>query len=139
MNVKLLKRVRDRIKLRPQQFDMTDWFSPSTNADQTPSHCGTAACIAGWAMTLHQRTTPEKCQAPDSLTFEEYGRQILDLTFHEGQSLFYVGEWPNPYSQQFAAIRDKLRDGDKLTPKQADRLFAKIAVERINHFIKTGE
>lgn len=44
MNRDLITRIRDIVRAAPQSFDMSNW--------EDPHPCGTARCIAGWAVHL---------------------------------------------------------------------------------------
>lgn len=67
-NIELLKKVRDEVRKdqrrNSRRLDMSSWFRTKTDrklagktilitAENMASHCGTTACIAGWASLLH--------------------------------------------------------------------------------------
>jgi hypothetical protein len=54
MNTQLLQKVKQNILDHPDQFYMGGFFSAYT-ANGKAGGCGTAACIAGWAVYLHRR------------------------------------------------------------------------------------
>lgn len=128
MNVKLLKRVRDRIAARPRQFVMHRLFNDRTGSGHEPSHCGTACCILGWGIVLQD---VEKRKPKEFLTlFEEYGlsqfntANVFGIPLIRGAKLIWSDEWPEPFRTQFKEAK-------------TDAQYARIAVRRINHFIKT--
>ena len=50
--VNLLRKVQKQILLEPRQFDIQHWFTMfPKNVTRVPN-CGTAACIAGWAIAF---------------------------------------------------------------------------------------
>jgi len=147
MNVKLLRRIQRVIKKRADQFDMNTWF----NKDSTASHCGTTACLAGWALTLagrksHQLASPLKiarglCQGFnenfDSIgviggernyTIAVKGATELGLDYNQAEKLFYINHWPAKFSVGYYRARDKNDNVEK----------ARVTCERIDHFIKTN-
>lgn len=93
MNVELLKRINDVVKLDPESFDMNAW----------EGYCGTTRCVAGWAVYL---TTGEPLYRgggwADSLCdlavelglpegdMQSVARELLWLTFIESEKLFYT-------------------------------------------------
>lgn len=131
MNVKLLKRVRDRIAARPRQFVMCQLFDTETESHTKVSHCGTAACIAGWAFTLSRKLRPKDAR-PMAEEDDPSGyvrgwveaEGVLMLTSAEAHRLFLSDHWPQPFQKHFNNASSPIE-------------HAKIAVRRINHFIKT--
>lgn len=137
MNIKLLKKIRREILRRPKQFNMNYWFRYSP---KEISHCGTSACIAGWALTFGQKTT-KPIDAAKSLESEfgtafifQLGRwnanitkqaeELLELTELQAQKLFFHTEWPENFKKAYI-------HGKTSTAR------AKAAAARIDHFIAT--
>lgn len=132
MNVKLLRAIQRRIKKEPRQFFM-DWYLKKNS--RIPN-CHTAACVAGWAVTL----TTIKSKKPGELveqvrrggggnSFGDFGdeisiwqpaREYLGLNDTQSRRLFVEDYWPAKFQ------------GSK-------RTLAKRAIARIEHMIKTGE
>lgn len=140
--VALLKRIKRHILAKPERFDMQDWGRP--NDGETP--CGTAACIAGWAVILSSKdpqkfyraakldqkdidkgvddTRPSRLakllHGPNNSAFDK-AQKLLGLSDEQAGDLFYQGRWP----EQF---RGGLHSN-----------LAKRAAKRIDHLIETGE
>ena len=97
-----------------------------------PSHCGTAACIAGWAIHLNGGLkTPKETyeHSKDDAAYyvnfySPYGARVLGLSSREGDRLFLIGSWPVNFAKRYYLAK---------TPKTR----AKAAADRITHFIKT--
>lgn len=135
---KLWPRIKKAIMKYPDQFEMTNWFSRrglqgTYLNNREIGRCGTAACVAGWA--LHVANTNRNNQSiretRDKLSlrirwYEEEATRVLGLTYDQASRLFYAGQWPREFA---------IRYDNATTPKAR----AKAAVDRINHFIKTGE
>lgn len=47
MNTELFAKIRDMIREHPERHDQSTWESQSVTGE-----CGTARCVAGWAVTL---------------------------------------------------------------------------------------
>lgn len=117
MNTRLLRRIQKQILKEPRQFVMDAFFSRMRYDNKTIPNCGTAACIAGHAVSISHRLTPEQ-----SIRRFAYpaaaARTALELDREQGNNLFYFEQWPRQF-------RKRSEDN----PKQA--------VARIEHFIKT--
>ena len=130
VNKKLLRQIRDIISEKPKKFNM-DWWHYSSYGEALDyngrGRCGTAHCIAGWAqiLTKSQKSHTEKLEFEDA-------RDILGLNNIQAQALFCVESWPHEYEVRY------VRASDFPLP-QRNILRARIAVERINHFLATGE
>lgn len=130
MNVKLLRKIQKHILEKPRRFIMATFFVRkygqqktfiSDGAAQRPvkfENCGTAACIGGWAVFLHDglKTDPENIRAR--------AIKLIGLKSPMGDELFEVGHWPA-----------KFRDAYYIAKSQRSR--ARIAAQRIDHFIAT--
>jgi hypothetical protein len=129
MNVELLRKIEAHILAEPKRLHMSSFMMRQSARNVLSSvggkpvgypKCGTAACIAGWAVIL------EDGLPQGYLT----GAQIYDraqelLGLHVGQAdrLFYRMSWPDEFYDM---------GGDDGTQKTAE-----VAVKRIEHFIKT--
>lgn len=127
MNTKLLRKVAKHIAEEPRRLEMeymTTPLSKITPKDRPP--CGTVACIAGWALIL----TKEARYANTNFPVDESGDEVCAdaaenlLGISDGQKLFYVNDWPNPFRDLYVAAK---------TPRGR----ASAAAARIEHFIKT--
>lgn len=155
MNIPLLKEIRKEILAEPQRLDMNHWINPDDNT----ASCGTAACVAGWAVILTMRKEDRrkswqkiayeiwKSQAVDwsgassRWPTEVAGRERLGLSASEADRLFFVEEWPYKFRKPFSALNDYFEDiEDEADLKERLKLrkqMARIAANRISHFIKT--
>ncbi len=144
MNTKLLRKIQKAIIKYPDQFDMSNWFEKKKGIGR----CGTSACLAGWAVTIKNRSqNPLKVALElfprDAYRFniesapylggrfnsemENLGMEYLEISKREAERLFFTTCWPQKYESVYLnAIRAKHY-------KKA----ARIAFNRINHFIKT--
>lgn len=122
MNVELLREVQKVILEEPKRFDMRTFAYRMDPKEERSPQCGTIGCIAGWAVILTHKI-PRKPNAQMPNIGRPHGAEALDLTDVEALRLFYVEEWPDKFSVAYKA------DGSKKS--------AKVAVARINHFIKT--
>lgn len=129
MNVKYLRRIQRAILEHPSQFQMDTLFDnhldDQIKLPKKVGGCGTAACIAGWALHLHGRcktlATTTECMRT---TTSENARTILGLTSDQYDRLCFAPNWPEPFRSR--------NDNAKTARTQA-----KNAVARIEHFIKT--
>lgn len=130
INYKLLRRVREQILREPRQFFMDWWTTRDARAvrlkkgEEIPN-CGTAACIAGWAVALSRGKTPKQIARLEHIP--EIGRKELGISDAQAERLFDAspfGEWPGQFRDFWQTAK---------TPIQR----ARIAARRINHFIKT--
>ena len=139
MNVKLLREVEKRILAEPRRFDMMtfgdklDKEAIEALGEEAPP-CGTVACIAGHVDWM---THPRLFAA--SVAIDRFARDDsiakraaieLGLGFDPSQDtnagrLFFDDEWPKKFQAAFSKAK---------TPLQR----AKVAVKRIEHFIKTN-
>jgi hypothetical protein len=118
MNVELLQQVKQVILADPDSFRMDTWT------------CGTAHCIAGWALLLRdipivggpslskQRTVSD--EHPGDVAAE-----LLGLSDDEQLSLFNCYHWPVEFHARYRESPDR-------------RARAQVAAERIDHFIATA-
>lgn len=139
MNVKLLREIQDKLRRmrHKKHFDMQTLIKKTD--------CGTAACIAGHTL-LHLGYKPIKERYYDDRTeFDVYqmtnprGRTIkiwpaakreLGLTQIQAVKLFQPEEWPVEFGG--AGYHNYYGDGK---PQLYNN--PKVAVKRIEHFIKT--
>lgn len=132
LNVRLLRKIQKHILEEPRRFFM-DWFiakgTPGKKdltaignwtavcdlSSVTPP-CGTAACIAGW-VNLFRKHDP---------TDHDAAARELGLELGQQHRVFNVMYWPELFRYSYTKAK---------TPQTR----AKIAAERIEHLIKTGE
>ena len=103
LNVKLLDRILRHVKKEPRRFNMGQWVDSSVTAP-----CGTAACLAGWAVILGDPKGNTKAVrakfihlannqnggTPDTSTIFKRAMKALGLTYDEAKGMFltYTGE-----------------------------------------------
>ena len=109
-----------------------NWWVQKANVFHVPvERCGTAGCIAGWAVALHRRKLQGKifkgigsskvCRnAGKILGFDE------EVDTSSSDKLFITCEWPITW-------RTKLRRAK--TPQQ----YANVVADRIEYFLETGK
>jgi len=162
MNIELLLQIKERILAEPAQFVMGDVFLSDVGRAyedrgdirrESIPHCGTAACIAGWAIALHEQTDPKtartlmrKRTGPGSAaTWDALAVSVLGLTpsarWADGgkgggqrDALFFVSGWPRDLQERW----DEAADGAEDDPQAALETRAQIAAERIDRFIAAG-
>lgn len=135
MNVKLLEKVKAAILAEPAQFLMTTWFAdsdddysyrPYDRARKVPN-CGTAACIAGWALTIgrryrNPRNAASRLGREGSIGLD--AARAIGVPYRFAQMLFIVSYWPHAFKERWSMAS---------TPLQR----ARVAAQRIDRFIAT--
>ena len=91
VNVKLFKRIRAHILQEPLRFYMGYWFSLVNNRWDLKPACGTAACLAGWAVLLSGGSSRS------TYNIEERAAKLLGLSPGMSAQLFYRLHWPQPF------------------------------------------
>lgn len=132
MNTKLLKKVKQAILGRPRQFEMEYYFGGSLYIGRKkalPSHCGTAACIAGWAahLSFGQKTLEQSrfVAQMDPRHMSHIGRDLLEINNEQGDRLFHLAHWPDNFKEQYRRAKSALSR-------------ARLSARRIDHFIATN-
>lgn len=93
--------------------------------------CGTAACIAGWALsTAHKKDPAEVVRLFVRRKKHPYlsAQKVLGLNKDQAERLFHSDNWPEPFQQDY-------RDADESLDFKKK---AKIAAARIRFFIVTN-
>lgn len=142
-----LRAVQEKIRNEPRQFLMHSFFSTQLKNDingvswrdyivegkyhsninsliKIPN-CGTAACIAGWVVTISMGVNPDKAANSEVCTLSSTAVKaagILNLKEEEVDRLFYFSQWP----KRFRKFDD-----------EGTEEFAQQAIKRIDHFIET--
>lgn len=116
----LLRKVQQCILAEPTQFNMDDWIRTDKK-----SSCGTTSCIAGWVSYL---VKPKEFSTSDCSMYQltRLAEDSIQIWGQRADTLWYVAYWPDQFHDAYHSAE---------TPKQR----AKVAAERIEHFIKTGE
>jgi hypothetical protein len=144
MNVRLLRKIARSVLKYYKQVGMENWFSGASSAGR----CGTSACIAGWAITLHNPKFKERpLDAAVSLdpefkgvfymttnamnTAQLDGQRALGLTDEQADKLFFSVNWPMRFRERvrFVDFREPYRPGTKR--------YARAVHDRIQYFIAT--
>lgn len=129
---KLLLDVKARILKEPEQFNMHSFFSDHSETELAkPPNCGTAACIAGWVLSVASKITPAKAwekyfYSGNKIHPSVMAEDILKISGKQVSCLFYVGGWPEQFETPYITA--------STMPAKA-----KIAAKRIDYFIRCGE
>ena len=138
--VRLVRKVEKCILEEPKRFDMGE-AGNRESADEVKQNrllpsCGTVACIAGWVSIIKLGGIKKAFTKSNDGTyyytdydFMDFAEKTLGLGKHglcSADDLFYEHSWPEPFCGWFADARSK-------------RAEAKIGVERLEHFLHTGQ
>ena len=124
MNKKLLRDIKAHILAEPDAFRM-DTYS-----------CGTAHCIAGWAVHLHGMTVSNTDSAPslqrvNGRPVGDVAAELLEITPSEAVGLFNIEDWP----EHFVDAYDRVSDEHSAHPR-AER--AAVAASLIDDVLDKG-
>lgn len=130
MNIELLLKVKEQILREPRQFNMEHYFftyeegyEPDTEEEKIPN-CGTAACIAGWAIAIAYQQNPREANQNLNSYAGPIARDLLELHYMQSERLFHTCDWPKRFKDEyFSANTNQER--------------AEVAARRIDHFIAT--
>jgi hypothetical protein len=133
MNIRLLRKIQRAVTKEPRRFVMGEWVY--TRDSVAP--CGTAACIAGHAVLLNSITKTRNWIGAGKLharkwgwlTWQERASKLLRIDQDAADRLFFIEDWP-------AKFREPYGDSDA-TDERGRNAQAKLAIKRIEHFIKT--
>ncbi len=116
MNIELLEKVKRQILCEPSQFNMMFF------------ECYGVRCILSWAVELSDldELYIDTFQIKHVMTKASY---VLDIDIEQCHRLGYVERWPEEFRYAYKNV-----DGQS---DVMQRLRAKIAAERIDHFIAT--
>lgn len=92
LNSDLLHRIADKIEAEPEHYRQSQWCSAifSLGDDGSATVCGTAYCVAGWAVALERPDLLKangRFDASDEL-IEETAKELLGVNFPESYYLF---------------------------------------------------
>jgi hypothetical protein len=133
VNTKLLRRVAKHIAEEPRRLVMAQWVVLKKDYRSEKiydwgefSHkfppCNTTGCIAGWTVLLKEKVESSSFAVSDSQRIAKRAEALLGLD--ENQSYRLFGGWPQEFQRPYEMARSAAKR-------------AKIAVARIEHFIKT--
>ena len=116
MNVELLLKVKNQILCEPSQFTMMFFEFYGIR------------CILGWAVHLADLSNEYAYlfQIKHMITEASY---VLDISVEQCYLLGYIERWPEEFRNAYKNV-----DGET---EVMQRTHARIAGERIDHFIKT--
>lgn len=128
MNVKLLRKVAKHIAAEPRRYDQDKTLEflkeeAKVALGSMAPPCGTMGCIAGWTCVITGKTK----RAKRSFGYRRAQKQ-LQLTKDQAHRLF-------AYSWADEGWPKNFRMGYRLAATKEEK--ARIAVARIEHFIKT--
>lgn len=130
LNVRLLRCIKRHILEEPRRLVMFTLGKQGVpgekfhgdNGPQAFPKCGTVACIAGWACLL----SGQSIYAGAKVAGELLGLPYRDDDSGPADALFFTFDWPHQFRDAY---------DDARTPTKR----AKIAADRIEHLIATGE
>jgi hypothetical protein len=125
INKELFEKVKQHILTDPRRYNQRRFGEVSDDAP-----CGTACCIAGWAIVLSGGATHKDAQLDFEHRLDAFdtGAALLGLSDEEAEAVFcaYGEDWPEPFKTDFSEATN--RHGK-----------AKAAAAYIDHIIKTGK
>lgn len=124
MNIKLLKQIKRKILAEPKQFYMHAFYSQLNGTREVPN-CGTAACIAGWAVALSEHITPKQAKKNYLIPIFK-ADSLLEISNEQSLKLFYINNWPKDLGEAY-------HENDNYPTIQAI-----CAAERIDRFIASN-
>jgi len=129
ITIRRLRKIQAQIEAEPRQFRMWNWFEDNDELHSKSAipNCGTAACIAGWSVSMSSRKKPAVARY-NSVSYASVAMDYLRLDEYAANLLFYEDRWPRKFMP---------KDGDRFDSFSPAKR-AKMAIARINHFIKTN-
>lgn len=119
----LLRKVKKKILDKPRSFEMSSWVMPN-NAIA----CGTTGCIAGWVVMLSSPGLQDLVRQGKHgyVDWRKEATKKLGIESAQAASLFLDDFWPWKY-------------GAGLIEAGSNKQKARVAANRIEHFIRTGK
>lgn len=133
VNRDLLLKVKEKILAEPGQFIMEDIFATSEQIGYTSDlprevpNCGTAACIAGWAVSLAIEANPKAGEKAWE-RLEVRHTEVMGITRERFDTLCFVYGWPRGYADRWRSTRD-LTERAKIAAQVIDLRLAQWAAE----------
>jgi hypothetical protein len=127
LNVALLERVKALIQHHPAMLQMEVW------------HCGTTACIAGWAVRLKSFSDPGFYVSSFIEPTKIKACRILGITAEESKSLFMVANWPTKLRSEYSEAIEDYEFSCTITKRQFLKRKAEVACKAIDAFIREHE
>ena len=121
--IALLRRVKKKILDKPMSFDMNMWVMPNNLIE-----CGTTGCIAGWVVMLSSPGLQDLVRESRHgyVDWSKEATKKLGIEKAQASSLFIDDFWPTKYSDEFFQAGSNAKR-------------ARVAANRIEHFIRTGK
>lgn len=127
MNIALLSDIKANILAVPESFRMESWF---TRDDDAP--CGTAGCIAGHALAIHESAKTLKEAAYSAhrrdLSISYQAAEILGLKQDQRWRLFDTFHWPTEFCRRYDSATNPLERA-QATADRIDRFIATEGAE----------
>lgn len=123
INIRLLRRIQKAILKHHRQFDMSYWFTGRDATGKPAGGCGTAGCIAGWAVHLARKNKTLAATRAEVESAAAEARQLLGLGAIEAGRLFFSEHWPSDLHTRYVNAKTSY-------------LAARAAATRIERFIK---
>jgi hypothetical protein len=125
LNLRLLRRVASAIRKNPTQVNMGWWLQGNNPFSVPVKGCGTAGCIAGWAVALHHGNRAKKIfRGLNRESIPETARTVLGIDYATSDKLFVVENWPRHWKI-------------KLDTAKTPRAYANVVAKYIEYFLKT--
>jgi hypothetical protein len=130
---RLLRRVAKHILAEPLRYEQNEIMSVGKPGEVFKSNhlypaCGTVACIGGWVELLTTKNPKRLLRRGYFLSYKKISR-LLGVAYDDVERLVSYtrdGGWPDQYEDAYRIAK---------TPRGR----ARVAANRIEHFIKTGE
>jgi hypothetical protein len=127
MNILLLRQVQQQILREPRQFMMTYVFFEGCNDSRLSQerfrvpNCNTAACIAGWTISISRGTSPKRAREET----DGWLATAQALLCIPDQKLFLLGDWPTVYEKRWWSANNSQEQ-------------AQVASDVIDNYIETN-
>ena len=138
----LWEKVKEQILADPQRFNMLKVLYKSEEG------CGTVGCIAGWAWLINEgKGVSDELPKIKGAVIMARSAPLLGLDGtaqftleterqDEAGRMFFSCHWPKRFHE---ALDNVVISPETPTRKAIRRRKAEIAVDRINHWLETGE
>lgn len=130
--VRIVRAMQRAILAEPKLYDqgIAPAFFEAYNGFKSDlaATCGTACCLAGWAVWAsnpdRKSYTQAVKKAAESDSWEMAGAAAIGVTRAKISNLFTIGEcWPEPFGSDFSSSR-------------SDLARAQVAVRRLDYFLQ---
>lgn len=128
LNVELFRKVQAAIQAEPRRFEMGQWLQVKRGRSRVNvtapvtldgtvdnwefAECGTAACLAGWAVLADKiedvclakpKEIKDVAKTMNSWSWDipRHGRELLGISYDARDRLFYADSWPRPFRGRY--------------------------------------